>query len=168
MVLKRGMTKSVGTLRNYDGDGKENVKKAVGLISKTTTLHVHHAFLYISLLSLHNYDVKWAILSFFLGRERTNAYGKAINSTISVWSRVRPPLFSSNLNSLLLTNRANWDNCEKVWHDAKSIFQRRFHGRCRCRIVRSLVFRSETEVTKICTKSVFSLTSRCYLIDKMT
>ena len=27
-------------------------------IGKTTTLNVHHAFLYISLLSLHNYDVK--------------------------------------------------------------------------------------------------------------
>ena len=47
------------TLRNYDGDGKENVKKAIlGLMSKTTTLHVHHTFLYISFLSLHNYDVK--------------------------------------------------------------------------------------------------------------
>ena len=34
--------------RNYDGDGKENVEKVVGLISKTTTLHVHHTFLYIS------------------------------------------------------------------------------------------------------------------------
>ena len=30
----------------------------MGLISKTTTLHVHHAFLYISLPSLHGYDVK--------------------------------------------------------------------------------------------------------------
>ena len=48
----------LGTLRNYDGDGKENVKKAMGLMSRTTTLHVHRAFLYISLLSLHNYDVK--------------------------------------------------------------------------------------------------------------
>ena len=45
-------------LRNYDGNGKENVKKAIGLMSKTTTLHVHHVFLYISLLSLHNYGVK--------------------------------------------------------------------------------------------------------------
>ena len=27
----------------------KNVKKTIGLISKTTTLHVHHAFLYISL-----------------------------------------------------------------------------------------------------------------------
>ena len=48
----------IGTLRNYDGDGNEKVKKAIGLMCKTTTLHVHHAFLYISLQSLHNYDVK--------------------------------------------------------------------------------------------------------------
>ena len=91
MVLKHGMTKSVGTLRNYDGDGEENVKKAGGLISKTTTLHVHHAFLYISLpLQSKTIDLDWqnnnsarasrffvhffAVLAqlrrFFLGRER--------------------------------------------------------------------------------------------------
>ena len=33
-------------------------QKTKGLMSKTTTLHVHHAFLYLSLPSLHNYDVK--------------------------------------------------------------------------------------------------------------
>ena len=35
----------LGTLRSNDADGKENVKKkqkTIGLISKTTTLHVHH------------------------------------------------------------------------------------------------------------------------------
>ena len=42
---------SVGTLRSDDGDGKGNATKAIGLISKTTILHVHHAFLYISLPS---------------------------------------------------------------------------------------------------------------------
>ena len=46
--------KLMGTLRNYDGDGNGNVKKAIGLMSKTTILPVHHAFLYISLPSLHN------------------------------------------------------------------------------------------------------------------
>ena len=51
-------------LRNYDGDGKENVKKAIVLMSKTTTLHLNHAFLFISLLSLHNYDVKWPNFNF--------------------------------------------------------------------------------------------------------
>ena len=32
-----------------DFDGNENVKKTIGFISKTTTLHMHHAFLYTSL-----------------------------------------------------------------------------------------------------------------------
>ena len=36
--------KELGILRNYDGDVNGNVKKAIGLMRKTTTLHVHHAF----------------------------------------------------------------------------------------------------------------------------
>ena len=55
---------------------RQRERQAIGLMSKTTTLHVHHAFLYISLPSLHNYD---QILS-FLG----NGNGKARNSTMSV------------------------------------------------------------------------------------
>ena len=35
---------TLGTLRSNDADGNESVKKTIGLISKTTTLHVHHAF----------------------------------------------------------------------------------------------------------------------------
>ena len=35
--------------KSIDADGNENVKKTVSFISKATTLHVHHAFLYISL-----------------------------------------------------------------------------------------------------------------------
>ena len=46
------------TLRSDDGDGNGNTTKTIGFISKTTILHVHHAFLYISLSSLHDYDVK--------------------------------------------------------------------------------------------------------------
>ena len=41
--------------------------------------------------------------------------------------------------SLLLSNWAHWNNRKKKWKDTKSIFQRRFYGRRRCRIVRSLV-----------------------------
>ena len=50
----------IGTIRSDDGDGdgNGNATKAIGLISKTTILHVHHDFLYISLPSLHDYDVK--------------------------------------------------------------------------------------------------------------
>ena len=48
----------LGTLRFDDGDGNGSATKAMGLISKTTILHVHHAFLYITFPSLHDYDVK--------------------------------------------------------------------------------------------------------------
>ena len=60
----------VGTLRSNDADGNENVKKTIGLISKTTTSHVHHAFLYISFLFLHDHDVKMPNLAFYGGRKQ--------------------------------------------------------------------------------------------------
>ena len=50
--------KTIRAVQNYEGNGNGNVKKAIGLMCITTTLHVHHAFLYISLPSLHDYDVK--------------------------------------------------------------------------------------------------------------
>ena len=64
------MCRTVGSFRNDDGDGSENVKKVIGLISKTTTLHVHHAFLYISLPSLHHYGVKMPNFTFYGGRKQ--------------------------------------------------------------------------------------------------
>ena len=67
---------SLGTLRSDDGDGdgKGNATKAIGLISKTTIWHVHHAFLYISLPSLYDYDVKMP--NFTMYRRRTQATTK--------------------------------------------------------------------------------------------
>ena len=60
---------SVGSFSNDDGNGNENIKKVIGLLSKTTSLHVHHAFLYISLLLLHDYDVKMPSFTFYGGRK---------------------------------------------------------------------------------------------------
>ena len=37
--------------------GALSVGKAIGWIGKTTTLHVYHAFLYISLPSLHDHNI---------------------------------------------------------------------------------------------------------------
>ena len=57
-----------------------------------------------------------------LRREMTKFYlisifgkgnGRAINSTICVWTRARCLFFSSNPNSLLLSNWAPWNNREK-------------------------------------------------------
>ena len=64
----------VGTITSDDGDGSGNAAKAIGLISKTTILHVHHAFLYISLPSLYDYDVK--MLNFTMYRGSTHATTK--------------------------------------------------------------------------------------------
>ena len=50
-----------------DGDGNQDVKKAIGLLRKRTTLH---AFLYISLPSLHDYDVKMSNYKFYGGRKQ--------------------------------------------------------------------------------------------------
>ena len=60
--------KTVRSFGNDDGDGSENVKKATGLIIKPTTLHVHYTFWYISLPSLHDYDVKFPDGTFYGGR----------------------------------------------------------------------------------------------------
>ena len=58
----------MGTLRSNDATAtRTNVKKIrekIGLISKTTTLHVYHTFLYISLPFLNDYDVKMPISRF--------------------------------------------------------------------------------------------------------
>ena len=77
--------------------------KTVVFKSKTTFLHVHHAFLYISLPSLRNYDTNDQILSWL-----ENGNGKAINFTISLWTQKRSPLFSSNLGSLLSCKQVTW------------------------------------------------------------
>ena len=61
---------SVGSFSNDDGGGNENVKKAIGLLSKTTSLHVHDAFLYISLPLLYDYDVKMPSFTFYGGRKQ--------------------------------------------------------------------------------------------------
>jgi len=60
----------MGSFSNDDGDGNENVKKAIDLLRKTTILHMHHAFLYISLPSLHDYDLKMPKCKFYGGHKQ--------------------------------------------------------------------------------------------------
>ena len=64
-------------LRNDYGDGNENDKKAIGLISKTTTLHVHCAFCKFSFPSLHGYDVKLPTGNF---SERISRFKENVNT----------------------------------------------------------------------------------------
>ena len=53
---------------------KENVKKAIDLVSKTITLHLHHTFWYISLIYCFfyaDYHVKFPNFTFPGGRKQT-------------------------------------------------------------------------------------------------
>ena len=56
-------------LSNDDDNVNKNGKKAKVSIGKTTILHVHLAFLYITLPSLHDYDVKISKFTFRQGLE---------------------------------------------------------------------------------------------------
>ena len=60
----------LGSFSNDDGDGNQDVKKAIGLLRKTTTSHVQHTVLYISLPSLHDYEVKMSNRKFYGGRKQ--------------------------------------------------------------------------------------------------
>ena len=58
MPTSNGITSSffAGKIRDLNiqqQDGNENINETIGLISKTTTLHLHHAFLGISLPFLY-------------------------------------------------------------------------------------------------------------------
>ena len=66
----RGVSCSVGILRSNDATATRTSKRAIGLINKTTTLHVHHAFFYISLPFLHDYDVKMPNFACYGGRKQ--------------------------------------------------------------------------------------------------
>ena len=100
------MTK--GSFSNDDGDGNEDVRKAIGLLRKTTTLHVHHAFLYISLPSLHDYDVKCLIASFM---EEVNKR-RRISFSLSKL-QCGPQEINSSEIRLYLPFSANWNKPHK-------------------------------------------------------
>ena len=45
-------------------------QKKIDLISKTTTLHLHNTFFYISCPFLHDYDVKMPNFASYVGRKQ--------------------------------------------------------------------------------------------------
>ena len=88
------------------------------------TLQVLQPFLQIHLPSLHNFDVNWPNSWVTLEELQGDKFCYLCLNSGAV------PFFSSNLNSLILSNRATWDNREMIWRDANSIFQRRFRELC--------------------------------------
>ena len=118
----RSRVRIIGTLRSFsndDGDGNENVKKAIGLLSKTTNLHVHLAFLYISQPPLQEYDVKMSNFTFYGGRKQATT-----NFCLSLSKLLcGPQEINSREIRPLLTFQANWNKRGKVWKNENSFFK---------------------------------------------
>ena len=72
--------RKIKSLRNDDDDN--NVKKIIGFKSKTTALHVHHAFSTFRWRPLHDYDVKPPKETSYGGRGHTTTI---FPFSISTW-----------------------------------------------------------------------------------
>ena len=64
---------------------KNNLKRSIGFMSKTTALHVHHAFLTFLWCSLHDYKVKPSNATFCGGRGHTTT-----DFHFSLWTWIKP------------------------------------------------------------------------------
>ena len=107
-------------------------------MSKTTAPAARASLFFVHFSAVRT-QLQRGIFNFFLVDGLKNWNDKAINLfTISLWTRTRSPLFSSNLTHVpcfQFTGRL----VMRAKKDAKSIFQRRFHWRLCFRIVRSLL-----------------------------
>jgi len=108
----------LGTLRWHDGEDNENVKQTMGWISKTTTLHVYHALLNISLPSLHDYDGKMPNFTFYGGREQATA-----KFSFSFWTWIRFLGIRLNKSSLAFDKvNHELEKSRRYWKNANSLF----------------------------------------------
>ena len=82
---------------------------------------MHHAFLYISLSSLHGYDVKMTIFTFCEGLEH-----KTTTFFLFSWPSVSLLEFNSRKNCQYLTNWTRWNKRGKFWSSATSLLNWRF------------------------------------------
>ena len=110
-----------GTLRCHDAGDNENVKKAIGWISQTT-------FLYISLLSLHDYDGKMTNFRFYGGCKQATA---KFSFSFSTWIWLLG----------IRLKKSSGRNRDEIEKNANSLFKRRFRGLRRRGILNSLISR---------------------------
>ena len=110
------MEETLGSFSNDNGDGNQDIKKAIGLLRKTTTLHVHHAFLYISLPSLHDYEMKMPNCKFM---EDVNDKRWWISFSLFKLD-CGPQETNSREICLHVPFSANWNKHDKDWKNGNS------------------------------------------------
>ena len=105
----------IGSFSNDDGDGNQDVKKAIGLLRKTTTSHVHHAFLYISLRPSTTTTWKCLNASFM---EDVNKRRRILFSLSKL--ECGPQEINSRESRLHLPCSANWNKRDEDWKNGNS------------------------------------------------
>ena len=106
----------IGSISNDDGDGNENGKKSTELDKQNNNFaRAFHAFLYTSLPTLHDCDVKIPNFLFC---------GELKHKAMTFFPDLRYSLleFSSGKICQHLTNWTRWDKHRKVWSSANSLF----------------------------------------------
>ena len=91
-------------------------KKQQVQIGKTSTLHLQHAFLYISLPSLHNYDVKRPNFMFVKGMRTHDNHFLFHLLLVKLYS---PLAF----NSWKIADEKSWNKNDEVWSSTNSLFK---------------------------------------------
>ena len=108
-LVSRFIEEVIGTLSEDDGDSNKNGKKGIGLISKTTTLHVHHITLCVP--SLHDYEVRAPISRFV---EDVNTRQRLSFSFPVLWHS--PLEFNSRQICQHLTNCTRWSKHDPYFY----------------------------------------------------
>ena len=83
---------------------------------------MHHAFLYISLPSLHDYNVKVPNFTFCRGHENKTTINFSLLPNLNT-------VFYTRKICQHLTNWTSWNKRDKIWSSAKSLFKWRFRSR---------------------------------------
>ena len=108
-----------GVLRFDDGDGEKNIITSIVSISKKKTLHVQHTFLYISLPSLHNNDMKMTNFPFLGGcKKATTKFSSLSEPGYIVLENSTPGWFAYIWPKYIV--------CSEDWNNTKSLLKPHF------------------------------------------
>ena len=115
---------------NGDGDGNENAKKAMGLLSKTTILHVHHICGFCTFPCRHCTTTTWKCLISRFMEDVTKRRRMFLS-----FSKLEcgPQEINSRKIRLHLTFSADGNKRDNVWKKANALSKLRFRYRRRRR-----------------------------------
>ena len=106
--------------RRHDSHENESLKKAISWIGKTRKLHLHHAFFF----QLHFFAVTTRFRTFYGERKQVTTKFFSLSELECGCQE-----FGSKRVRLHLTKNASWNNPDRDWKNANSLFKWRFRRR---------------------------------------